>query len=183
MRRYFVAIQLPNDSKDRLLSIQPSALPGIRLIGRDEFHLTLHYLGDVSDRCRELARRALEKVKSAEFSITNRGLGLFLAEGQPTVLWCGVEKHPALDSIHRSVGAVLSGAIGFEPEKRPYTPHVTLARFNGPSSTSAVECYLEENKGFHISAIFVKQFELYSSSFVDDVPQYREEAAFSLLKD
>ena len=179
---YFIAISLPDESKDCLLSIQPTAFPDTRLVGRTELHLTLHYLGEVSDRSCELARCALKEIKTTEFTITIKGLGLFSAEGRPKVLWSGVEKDLALESIHRSIGDALTCAIGFQPENRPYFPHVSLVRFNGPCSPDVVESYVDENKDFNISAIPVKQFTLYSSVFVDGVPEYDEVAVFSLLE-
>jgi len=181
MQRYFVAVVLPDESKERLLSIQPSALPDMRLLGRHELHLTLHYLGEVSDRSRDLVRRALEEIKANRFVLAIGRLGLFSTDGQPKVLWSAVEKDPALNAIHRSIGDVLTRAIGFQPEQRPYFPHVTLARFNGPCSLAVVEDYLEQNEGFNISAVLVKQFALYSTTFVDGVPQYQEEGVFNLL--
>lgn len=48
MPRHFIAIPLPDDLKDRLVAIQPPAVPGMRLIGREEFHLTVHFLGEVA---------------------------------------------------------------------------------------------------------------------------------------
>ena len=183
MRRYFIAIQLPDDSKNRLLSMQPSVVPGMRLVGRDELHLTLHFLGELSDQSCELVRRALAAVNAAEFNMTITGLGFFSTDGEPKVLWSKVEKNPAIDSIHHSIGAALTAAIRFQLESRPYFPHVTLARFNGPCSLAVLENYLEQKKGFNISAVLVKQFALYSSIFVDGVPQYREEAVFTLFKD
>jgi hypothetical protein len=42
MPRYFIAIPLPDDARDRLIAVQPPILPGMRLLGREELHLTLY---------------------------------------------------------------------------------------------------------------------------------------------
>ena len=56
MPRCFLAILLPDDAKDRLVAIQPAAAPGMRIIGRQELHLTLHFLGDVAPECQQRPR-------------------------------------------------------------------------------------------------------------------------------
>jgi RNA 2',3'-cyclic 3'-phosphodiesterase len=182
MPRYFVAIPLPDGSRECLLTVQPPSIPGMRLIGRQELHLTLHFLGELTATSEEMVRRALGKVMVNAFTITIRGLGTFPTEGQPKVLWSGVEGNPALFALHHSAGAALSDAIGFQLEKRPYSPHVTLARLNTPALPGVIEHYLDENKGFHVPSILLKHFALYSSVLVNDIPQYREEAVFDLLQ-
>jgi 2'-5' RNA ligase len=181
MLRYFVGIPLPEGLKERLLTVQPPSIPGMRLIGLHELHLTLHFLGELTAISEEAVRRALAEVMVNAFAITVRGLGTFATEGQPKVLWSGVERSPALLSLHYSVGAALTDAIGFQIEERPYAPHVTLARLNTPIPPGVIEHYLEENKDFHAPSILLKHFSLYSSVLVNDIPQYREEAVFDFL--
>jgi hypothetical protein len=64
-------------------------------------------------------------------------------------------------------GTVLAEAIGFRPEARPYSPHVTLARLNSPAPPDLVEMHLEEHNGFVLPPVPIDRFVLYSSSFVD----------------
>jgi 2'-5' RNA ligase len=181
MPRFFVAIPLPDDSKKRLLAVQPPSIPGMRLIGPQELHLTLHFLGELIPVSVEAVRRALAKVTLSAFTITIRGLGTFPTEGQPKVLWSGVEGSPALFALHHSVGTALTDAIGFQLEERPYSPHVTLARLNAPAAPGVIEHYLEENQCLQVQSIRLKHFALYSSVLVNDIPQYSEEAVFDLL--
>jgi 2'-5' RNA ligase len=181
MPRYFVAIPLPDESKKRLLAVQPPSIPGMRLIGPQELHLTLHFLGELAPLSVEAVRRALAKVTVNAFTITIRGLGTFPTEGQPKVLWSGVEGSPALFALHQSVGTALADAIGFQVEERPYSPHVTLARLNAPAPPGVLELYLEENRCFQVPSILLRHFALYSSVFVNDIPQYSEEAVFDLV--
>lgn len=180
MLRYFVAIPLPDDSRERLLAVQPFPIHGMRLIGRQELHLTLHFLGELTAVSRKAVHRALEKVTMSAFTITIRGLGTFPSDGPPKVLWSGVEGGPDLLALHHSAGIALTDAIGFQIENRPYSPHITLARLNGPVPLEFIEEYLSENQGLHIPSICIKRFALYSSSFVDGIPQYGEEAVFYL---
>jgi RNA 2',3'-cyclic 3'-phosphodiesterase len=180
MPRLFIALSLSDEAKDRLGAIKVPDVPGVRVLGRQELHLTLHFLGEVAPPSDEAIRRALQEVQASAFAITIKGVGRFPPEGQPHVLWAGVENGPSLLGLHQSIGATLTKAIGFQPETRPYSPHVTLARLKTPAPVGAVEEFLEQNTALHVPSILVERFTLYSSVVVNDLPQYREEAEFSL---
>lgn len=181
MPRFFVAIPLPDEARDCLIAAQPPAIPGMRILGRDEMHLTLHFLGEVAAEDFDTVRTALATVRVNAFMVAVNGIGKFQQEGRPQVLWAGVEANAALLELHHSIGVALAGAIGFRPEDRPCSPHVTLARLNSPAPPDFVKKYLEERNGFVLPPVPIDRFVLYSSSFVDGVPQYREEAVFSRL--
>ena len=178
MPRFFVAIVLPDEAKDRLVAVLPPPAPGVRLIGRQEMHPTLHFPGEIAAQQDEAVRTALATVKINMFTIALRGVGRFPPEGQPQVLWAGVENSPPLLALHRSVGSALTDAIDFCPEERPYSPHVTLARLNDAAPTDSIADYMKEHEGLYIPTVPLKQFALYSSVFENGVPRYQEEAVF-----
>jgi len=181
MPHHFIAIPLPDDLKNRLAAIQPPALPGMRILAREELHLTLHFLGEVAVSNIDTARAALATVKINAFTIGLNGVGMFPSERHAKVLWAGVEANEDLTALHRSIGTVLADAIGFRPEERPYSPHITLARLDDPAPPYVIDRYLEENRGFVVPSVRIDRFILYSSRFVDNEPKYQEEAAFPLL--
>ena len=182
MPRYFIAIPLPDEARERLVAVQPPAVPGMRILGREELHLTLHFLGEVAAQDLDKLRTALATLRRDAFTIALNGIGKFQQEGRPQVLWAGVEANKDLTALHRSIGAALADAIDFHPEERPYSPHITLARLNGPVPPDVIDRYLQEAKDFLVSSVPIDRFVLYSSDFADDVPHYREEAMFPLLK-
>lgn len=180
MPRLFLAIPLPAEVKDYLVELRPPAVRGMRLVGREAMHVTLHFLGEIAQSEVDHLRTALTQVKGNAFSLVLRGVGRFPPARELRVLWVGVETNPALVELHQSIGAVLTEAIGFQPERRPYAPHVTLARFNAPTDPDAIEPFLEEYKAFELPVIFVTQFTLYSSVVVDRAPKYQEVAVYPL---
>lgn len=182
MPSYFLVIPLTEEAKDRLVAVQPCDLPGMRLAGRQELHLTLYSLGELAPQYDEAVRKALATVKANAFTATISGVGKFQLKGEPQVLWAGVESNSSLFALHRSIGAALADAVGFQPEEHPYTPHITLAHLNSPAPPDAVERYLEDNMDFLIPSVLLKTLVLYSSVAVDGIPQYRKEAAFPLLE-
>jgi RNA 2',3'-cyclic 3'-phosphodiesterase len=178
--RYFVAIPLPDAARDRLVAVQPAAVPDMRILGRDELHLTLHFLGEVAAADFDTVRTALATVRVNAFTVAVNGIGKFQQEGRPQVLWAGVEANAALLELHHAIGVALAGAIGFRPEDRPYTAHVSLTRLNAAIPLDVIDRFLEANQGFGIPSVAIDRFVLYSSSFVDGVPQYRAEGVFPL---
>ncbi len=119
-------------------------------------------------------------MRMSAFAITIKGAGQFPPEGEPKVLCSGVEKSPALLALHQAIGSSLTAAIGFQPEDRPYSPHITLAHINAPAPPGIVDRYLEQNRGFQVAPVLVRQIALYSSVRSEEVPQYQEEAVFDL---
>ena len=100
-------------------------------------HLTLKFLGDVPDAdvpgvC-EAARRAAER--SAPFSFALEGLGCFPPKGPVRIVWAGVK--PDGEGLLRCQKAVEDemARVGFKPENRPFSPHLTIGRARqGPNT-------------------------------------------------
>jgi 2'-5' RNA ligase len=176
MDRYFLAIPLPEQANDRLVAAQPPAVPGVRLVARPDFHLTVHFLGQLPLRSVDVIRKALETWNIDAFTITIQGVGKFPPKGQPRVLWAGLNPSTALSRLHHELGTVLTTAIGFQPEPRPYSPHVTLARLNQPVSSEVIDRFFETGKILDIRNVPVEQIVLYSSVLTNRIPKYREEA-------
>ncbi|MBV9125468.1 MAG: RNA 2',3'-cyclic phosphodiesterase [Planctomycetes bacterium] len=180
MVRLFVAVELPDEARERLLAMRPANLPSVRLVGRQEMHLTLHFVGEVENDHILVVRRALEKVKTPPFVVDVEGVGRFPEEGVPRVLWAGVRTSRRLLALYRAVGTTLAAAVGYGPEDRPYRPHVTLARLDEAPSQEDVEEYLEKHSGFQMAAIPITRFSLYSSVRIREGPRYELQATFDL---
>ncbi|MHC5543448.1 RNA 2',3'-cyclic phosphodiesterase [Singulisphaera rosea] len=148
MLRDFVARPIPDDTKVRLVAVQPRDIPGMRRLGHEELHLTLHFLGELDRRSIESLQSALAAVEADVFAIDIRGVGTFPRDAEPQVMWAGVESCSELTSLHLSVGMALTKAIGFRPEGRPYRPHVTLARFNTPIPSGTLDRHIGTKQAF-----------------------------------
>lgn len=175
--RLFVAVELPADVKDALTALETS-IPGTTWVKPAALHLTLRFLGDQIDPIRLTPiKTALASVKAPSFSLALRGVGRFPPGRRPArVLWVGMDDQPALLSLQASVERAL-GAVGFEPEERPFNPHITLARLKGEGS---VERFVEAHGGFRAEPFTVSEFVLMSSVLTPQGPKYRHEAQFPL---
>jgi 2'-5' RNA ligase len=178
-RRLFIAIDLPKPVCWRLgqLLLQPPR--GVRPVRTVQLHLTLHFLGDVEDAACAGLPEALARVKHDAFSIAIQGTGVFPPRGRPSVLWAGVAESAALAELHAAIGASLV-AHGLEIERRPYVPHVTLARFTPAVTRSWTATFLSETAGLAIDDIPVDRFHLYRSRKLDGATEHSVEATFPL---
>jgi 2'-5' RNA ligase len=130
--RLFVAINLPEAERTRLYDatadLRRSGLP-VRWVARDALHLTLQFLGEVADARVAAIQSALEALapQHAAFEMALGGLGAFPDVRSPRVIWAGIEAAPELLSLQRAVALRLAN-LGWEPEARPFSPHLTLGR-------------------------------------------------------
>ena len=111
---------------------------GIRWIPETNLHLTVWFLGEVSD---PRATMVLESLKAplhvSPFTLHLAGLGAFPPSGPPRVFWIGVAKGGSeLARLHDEIGARLE-PWGFRGEGRPYAAHLTLARVKEPPTPAA----------------------------------------------
>ena len=114
-------------------ALQKHAEREIRWIPADNLHLTIWFLGEVADaRCEPVLDALRPAVDDRPFQLHLSDLGTFPPSGSPRVLWMGVsEGAEALARLHDAVGTRLA-PLGFPPETRPYSAHLTLARIKEP---------------------------------------------------
>jgi RNA 2',3'-cyclic 3'-phosphodiesterase len=139
MTRTFIAFEL-NEALQRFLgeiiSSASRELPDLRWVDPAGIHLTLAFLGELTDEQLAAAIQASEVTaeKATPFEYRLKGLGIFGSSHQPRVIWMGIEDLPSgkiqgspLQQLHRVLTKELE-LRDFETEKRPFSPHLTLAR-------------------------------------------------------
>lgn len=128
--RLFFALAPPAAARAALGAWQAGAKsPGWRWSEPEGLHLTLAFLGEVSDPelnpLKDIGARAAGRHRP--FQLCSDGLGQFPAAGAPRVLWLGFEPSEPLDALAADLREVLRRAgVAFDP--KPFTPHLTLAR-------------------------------------------------------
>lgn len=143
--RLFAALELPPPVLKRLAEIQAglqARAPGdaVRWVRPSNIHLTLKFYGDV-ERARLPALRAMlaqAAQTSQPLALALGGLGCFPDAKRPRVVWVGVEGElEALRALQRAVEAG-SHALGYPPEGRAFSPHLTLGRVSERARPAAV---------------------------------------------
>jgi len=114
----------------------------VRWVRPENLHLTLKFLGEISDDDLSLVSGALEPLgpRYAPFEAGLSGFGAFPSPKRARIVWAGIgEGSEPLRSLATDVEASLE-PLGFVREGREYTPHLTLGRARGrPVRLGAVE--------------------------------------------
>lgn len=131
--RLFVALPLPADTVERLAAWQAETLaraPGARAVSPENLHVTVAFLGSrpasdlepISRELRAAAAAGARPVLSARAYRETRGVGMVVFS----------DEDENAGRLAADVAARLAGIGVYEPERRPWLPHVTVARFRRP---------------------------------------------------
>lgn len=179
MPRLFLGLDLPPHVDDHL-ELMSGGLPGARWEGRDKFHLTLAFLGEVDGRVHREVIDAMNGLNSPQFELTLKGIGVFPPRGEPTSVWAGVAEAGAIKLLKQRVDGCLRYVRDLGPDPRKFTPHVTLARLGG-TPVDAVVAYMSAHVLFRSETFTVDRVLLYSSvQSPKSGSLYRIEAGFPL---
>ncbi len=127
-------------------------------------HLTVRFLGGLEPSRFEAITEALRVPLGAEpCTIRPRGLGTFPGKGRARVLWVGLG-----GDTRELARAVLElevrlEALGIPRERRPFRPHLTLARARGPTGIRGIETALKQERNYEGPAFEVGSLTLFES--------------------
>jgi len=132
--RAFIAIELPEALKAEIARLQEqlkakSRTPA-RWVNPENIHLTLKFLGDIdSDTVDDILLamgEAARGISSFHFSV--KGLGVFPNPQRPRIIWVGLTGSlDKLTNLQQNIDNALD-RLGLPREKRPFSPHLTIAR-------------------------------------------------------
>ena len=179
--RAFIAIDLPETVRAELRQ-QQSAFRGICPDGRwtrpEGVHLTLKFLGQISDDQTTQATDALKGLRQFEaFSAEVKGFGFFPDARRPRVFWAGVVTPPSLLALVEQVEHAME-KLGFAREAHPFSPHLTLARFKIPRPQPALQSHLDRLGEPSLGTFKVSEFFLFESKLSPQGAEYRKVARF-----
>ena len=158
MPRLFTALEIPTPVATQLGFLQ-GGLPGARWIDRESLHLTLRFIGDVDQPLAHELSCEFDKVNSEPFTLKLDGLDVF-GNKKPHSLIAKVQRNEALYSL-QAVQERICQRLGLTPDKRKFTPHVTIARLRG-ANLQTIANYLSERGGFQSLEFNVSGFLLLS---------------------
>lgn len=182
--RLFAAIVPPASALAELASAAEPlqrASPGLRWARPDNWHLTLAFLGEVSEEILPELTVRLERAagRHPPQHLALAGGGTFPSASRARVLWAGVSADRA--ALRRLAASVAAGArrAGAAPpdEGRKYHPHLTLARSAAPADLTSVLAGLRSFTGSSWTAGSV---ELIRSHLGGGAPRYERIGAWPL---
>ena len=134
--RTFISVNLPENISDELegfISSRLKPLSKIRFVTREQFHMTLKFLGEISPEKIELVKKSLSQIKFDPFEINLTNVGAFPNIKNPRVLWISGEKGvKELQELAGNIDEKIFNIAGLPREEKKFKAHLTLARLKNP---------------------------------------------------
>jgi 2'-5' RNA ligase len=174
--RSFISIDLEDQQiLSRIVSILSSlqALGGdLKPVERENIHLTLKFLGDVSTPRLAEVKSSLKQLAFPAFAAEIKGAGAFPNLNHMNVIWVGVnEGWTQVEQIYEQVEKLLSG-LGFRRENRPFSPHITIARVRSARKRDEIANFLSHLSEESFGTITVDRVRLKQSIVSSSGPKY-----------
>lgn len=145
---------------------------------RNQLHITIKFLGDVSDEKIKLINEKLSIIKSPSFTLRFRGVTGFPSFKSPRVVVIKTDDNPYIQSLFKEIEKNMV-SLGFKRENRSFSPHLTIARVKKPWSwkkyISDKLLPLEFNYEY-----LVDSFKLKSSFLTPNGPVYNDVFIYKL---
>ena len=132
-------MEMPGPVRKALEDVQ-SSLKQLKIRARwvraENIHLTLKFLGETRSSQIDAVQKAAAAscIGTGELSLALGRVGAFPSSSRPRVVWVGLEGDiPGLVSLAGRLDRGLQ-ALGFRPEERPFSPHLTIARVRPDAS-------------------------------------------------
>ncbi len=169
MLRTFIAVELPEQFKPEIERIE-SVLdtPGIKLVQPAQVHITLKFLGDISEDNVEPIASALSQINCKPFEARIKGVGIFPKPAYIRVIWLGAEGN--FEELHSEVERVLS-AFKFEKDDK-FSPHATLARVKQLREKAMLLEKIRKLEGIDLGTMNVESITLKKSTLTPKGPIY-----------
>jgi RNA 2',3'-cyclic 3'-phosphodiesterase len=149
--RAFIAAEVPGEAQQGMARIQ-SGLAGrgarLRWVREEGIHVTLRFLGETDDGAIERLRTPLCAAASATpgpLRLHTGPLGSFPVHGPPRIVWISLAGD--VERLAEIAARVESAAVscGWEPERKAFRPHVTLARVDTHRASGLRRLLEDEN--------------------------------------
>lgn len=169
MIRTFIAVEFPDKFIPEIEKIE-SVLdtPGIKLVEPAQVHITLKFLGDISEDNVEPITSALSQVSCKPFEARIKGVGVFPKPAYIKVIWLGAEGD--FEALHGEVERVLA-PFGFEKDDK-FSPHATLARVKQLRDKAALLEKIKKLEDIDLGTMNVDSITLKKSTLTPQGPIY-----------
>jgi len=162
--RLFVALDLPQSIVENLTRLLDRLRPTapIQWSPPENLHITTKFIGQWPDeRLPEVIGALAAMQPRPPFPVHIRKVGFFPNPHSPRVFWCGVEA-PALGDLANATDQA-AAALGIPAEKRPFSPHLTLARIKERLSLQPLRETIASMPSLEFGSFEASRFFLYRS--------------------
>ncbi len=180
--RLFVALEIPAPLREhfaQLVKILHVSAPHTKWVRPQNLHVTMKFIGEAGAAKLPAICSALSTVRSEQpIELHFRGLGFFPSEQFPRVLWAGMAASQNMRLLAADMDDALEKA-GFPREPKPFTPHLTLARFQPPGMPAKLHAAFQEYASRDFGALHTREFQLIESKLKPTGAEYTTLQSFS----
>jgi 2'-5' RNA ligase len=174
--RTFIAVDMDEPSLiSRLVDAQRSLVnlgADLKLVEPENIHATVRFLGEVSVATVELVKKQMNEVKFSPFDAEFVGLGAFPNVRRINVVWVGMRKgHEETSQIFQQLEPRLR-QIGFAPDRRGFSPHVTIARVRTGRKREELAKLVDDMGDTPFGVVHVEELRLKKSVLTPKGPVY-----------
>ena len=175
--RAFIAIELSDNIRDTLSQIQSHLKysgADVKWIEKDNIHLTLKFLGEISEEKLQQVKLALEIIgkETRPFEISIKDIGAFPKIDHPRVIWVGLDKGvEESKTLAEKIDEELS-KTGFAKESRPFAAHLTLGRVRSAKNRQALQQKIKNCQLSTVNCQLIKSIALFQSKLTPKGPIY-----------
>ncbi len=144
MIRLFIALNIPEDIRDRINSLRKEAEDKhdkLKWEPKEKLHLTLKFIGEVK---KELVGEIAEEL---EFICNYRAIncrltkfGFFYAHNEPRILWIGLHTDEIIYNLVEELNSRLE-KFSIPREKKKFNSHISVLRIRGKTGEQFVESF------------------------------------------
>ena len=193
--RVFVALDIDDEIRERIsefIDKMRELAPEVRWVSAESMHVTLKFIGERPEAAVTDIEQALASVREETSQVHFRGVGFFPTARSARVFWVRIEAEPGLAKLAKKVETTLMG-LGIPEEKRPFSPHLTLARTRGNSGAPGrlrsdkpnrqfvkLQEKLEKMETLDFGTMAAHEFFLYRSQLSSKGSRYTKIARFEI---
>ena len=183
--RVFIAVELPEKMRKEAAQLQSKmgiTADRIKWVNSGAIHITLKFLGEVEEKKLKAVYRATEDTarKWSPFLLGTKGVGAFPEDGNPKVIWMGIEEGSAeLSQMAAQLEEKLF-SYGFPREHKKWTPHITLGRVKQLEDRETLTKLIAEEKQTSGGTARVKEVTVMQSRLTPRGALYAPLQRFSL---
>lgn len=187
MPRIFVAVELSEEVRASLAEAKKALErtgADLKLVESENIHLTMRFIGGVSENKLEDIKWALKSAEKPEpFKALVYGMGVFPHPGYIRVVWAGVaDGSEKLKSLRESLDSKLS-EVGISSEDKDFTPHFTIARVKSGRAKDNLNDFVDDNLDREWGVIKVNKIDLMKSDLTPEGPVYTVLESFPIVSD
>jgi 2'-5' RNA ligase len=186
--RLFVALEITSSVRKNLAALIDSlraVAPQAKWVRPENLHVTLKFIGEVPDtKTAEVVSilRVLcgvyQGVRSHPVNLCFRGLGCFPDDKRPRVFWVGIEASADLKGLAADIGKATE-KLGIPNERRPFSPHLTLARFEPPRLPDKLSVAIQQSAQRDFGSLHAREFHLIESKLKSSGAEYTTLESFA----